>query len=142
MLFVQFPPPNFRIKEENNKEFIFDEIRKIWVRLTPEEWVRQNFIQYLIQAKKYPSSLLSIEKEIMLGDLKKRYDIVAYKNSIPWLIIECKEMNVTLSEQTVSQILAYQLVLQVAYLIITNGHQTFCFDTNTNKFISFIPEYV
>ncbi len=141
MLILPFPTPNFRIKEENNKEFIFDEIRKIWVRLTPEEWVRQNFIQYLIQTKKYPSSLLSVEKEITLGDLKKRYDIVVYKNSIPWLLVECKEMNVTLSEQTASQILAYQLVLQVAYLIITNGLQTFCFDTNANQFISFIPEY-
>ena len=69
MLQVEYPSFNFRFKKENDKDLIFDEIRKKWIRLTPEEWVRQNFIQYLIQNKKYPASIIAVEKEIKLGDL-------------------------------------------------------------------------
>ena len=76
MLSINYPEPDFRIKKEEGKEFIFDALRRKWLLLTPEEWVRQNFIQYLIKIKKYPSSLIAIEKEIQLGELKKRFDIL------------------------------------------------------------------
>jgi hypothetical protein len=94
------------------------------VVLTPEEWVRQNLLQYLVQKLHYPSSLIAVEKEIKLGALSKRFDIVVYKNEKPWMIIECKEAKVALNEKTMEQILQYQQVLTAQYLFISNGHET------------------
>lgn len=125
MLQIEYPIYKFKIKEENNREFIFDVIRKKWVRLTPEEWVRQNFIQYLLQVKKYPASLIAVEKEIVLVDLRKRCDIVIYKNGNAYMIIECKEKNVALSEAVLQQILRYNISLQVSILVVTNGNETY-----------------
>jgi len=141
MITILFPSPNFRIKEENNKEYIFDEVRKQWVRLTPEEWVRQNFIQYLIQTKKYPASLLVVEKEIHAGELKRRCDIVVYNNNLPWMIIECKEMDVVLNDKVIEQVLNYNQHLQVHYLIITNGKKTFGLDTKNKIQLTDLPNY-
>ena len=122
MIKIEYPPYQPKIKEESGKEFIFDEFRKRWVLLTPEEWVRQNFLQYLIQTKKYPASLIAIEKEIKLGELKKRFDIVVYDNETkPWMIVECKEMNVALDKSVLDQVLRYNISLNVPYLVITNG---------------------
>lgn len=123
MIKIEYPPYKAKIKKETAKEFIFDEFRKRWVLLTPEEWVRQNFLQHLTQIKKYPASLIAIEKEIKLGELKKRFDIVVYdRNSKPWMIIECKEMNVALDNTVLSQVLRYNISLNVPYLVITNGN--------------------
>jgi len=125
MIKIEYPPYQPKIKTEGGKEFIFDEFRKRWILLTPEEWVRQNFLQYLTQIKKYPASLIAIEKEIKLGELKKRFDVVVYdKNSKPWMIVECKEMNVQLDKSTLDQVLRYNISLNVPYLVITNG--TYC----------------
>lgn len=124
MLALQFPVYHFKIKEEQGKEYLFDEIRKKWLRLTPEEWVRQNILQYLLQVKKYPAALLVIEKEIQLGELKKRCDIVVYKEAQPWMIIECKEMGVPLTEAVLMQILRYNIKFGCKYLVISNGSFT------------------
>jgi hypothetical protein len=122
MIKIEYPLYQAKIKEENGKEFIFDEFRKRWVILTPEEWVRQNFLQYLTQTKKYPASLIAIEKEIKLGELKKRFDIVVYDaDTKPWMIVECKEMNVALDKAVLDQVLRYNISLKVPYLVITNG---------------------
>ena len=129
MIKIEYPPYHPKIKKtvyrtgrEDDKEFIFDEVRKRWVILTPEEWVRQNFLQYLIQIKKYPASLIAVEKEIKLGELKKRFDIVVYdSNTKPWMIIECKEMNVKLDKTVLDQVLRYNITLHVPYLVVTNG---------------------
>ncbi len=121
---IQYPTYLPEIKEENEKEFIFDPIRKQWVRLTPEEWVRQNFINYLIKEKKYPASLIAIEKEIKVGEMRKRFDILVYKESTPWLIVECKELSTPINDAVAKQILTYNIQLQVPYLIITNGNTT------------------
>lgn len=122
MIKIKYPPYQPKIKKQAGKEFIFDEFRKRWVILTPEEWVRQNFLQYLTQIKKYPASLIAIEKEIKLAELKKRFDIVVYdRNSKPWMIVECKEMNVPLGKIVLDQILRYNVSLNVPYLVITNG---------------------
>ncbi|MBL7703305.1 MAG: type I restriction enzyme HsdR N-terminal domain-containing protein [Ferruginibacter sp.] len=122
MIKIEYPPYQPKIKKENGKEYIFDELRKKWVVLTPEEWVRQNFLQYLIQVKKYPASLIAIEKEIRLGDLKKRFDMVVYDaETKPWLIVECKEMNVKLDRTVLDQALRYNVSLKVPFLVITNG---------------------
>jgi hypothetical protein len=141
MIKIDYPIPTFKIKTEGKQEYIFDGNRKKWILLTPEEWVRQNFLQYLIQTKKYPASLISVEKEISLGELKKRYDVVIYKNDNPWMIVECKEMEVTISEKTILQILNYNQILDVAFLIITNGKETYGIETSTKKNLSTIPEY-
>jgi hypothetical protein len=135
MLQINYPDYNFRIKKEKNKELIFDEVRLQWITLTPEEWIRQNFLQYLIRVKKYPKSLLSIEKIISLGELKKRCDIVVYKNNLPWMIVECKEMNTDLKVPILEQILRYNIGLPVKYLVLTNGNKTFAFELSENGLI-------
>jgi hypothetical protein len=106
------------------KDQIFDPCRKKWVALTPEEWVRQNLLQYLIQVCKYPIELIAIEKKIQLGPLTKRFDILVYHGTTPWMIIECKEANTPLNEKTILQLLQYQQVLNATYLIASNGPLT------------------
>ena len=124
MIKINYPAHDFRIKKEAGKEWIFDDFRKQWLRLTPEEWVRQNILQYLVQVKQYPSSLIAIEKEISLGELRKRFDILVYKDSKPWMVIECKEMNIPLTESVLKQVLNYNITLQTDFLVITNGTVT------------------
>jgi hypothetical protein len=124
MILVEFPSYNFKVKSTNGKEQIFDPCRKKWVVLTPEEWVRQNILQYLIQICTYPIELIAIEKTIQLGNLNKRFDILVYHGTTPWMIIECKEANTPLSEKTILQLLQYQQVLNATYLVASNGQQT------------------
>lgn len=130
---IHYPQFDFRIKNEEDKDWIFDELRKQWVRLTPEEWVRQNMLQYLLQVKKYPASLIAIEKEIALGELRKRFDILIYRDAKPWMIIECKEMNTPLSEATIRQILNYNITIQANYIVITNGTENHAFSLFNSK---------
>ena len=133
MIQIPFPPFPFKIKEAEGKEWIFDEIRKQWVRLSPEEWVRQNILQYFLQIMNYPSSLIAIEKEIKLGELKKRFDILVYKDSKPWLMVECKEMNVPINESVLKQVLNYNISLEVPYILITNGNHSFAYELLNGK---------
>ncbi len=122
MIKIAYPPHPFKIKTEDDKEIIFDEVRKRWTRLTPEEWVRQNFLQYLIQVKKYPASLIAVEREISLGKMKKRFDVLVYDAAHkPWMMVECKSMNVPLDEKVLQQVLRYNMSVPVSYLVITNG---------------------
>jgi hypothetical protein len=128
MVKIEYPEYQPGIKKQGDRELIFDELRKKWITLTPEEWVRQNFLQYLVKVKKYPASLIAIEKEIKLGDLKKRFDIVVHdRNAKPWMIIECKEMDVILNSSVLDQALRYNISLNVPYLVITNG--SYCMAT-------------
>ena len=107
MININYPEPGFRIKEEAGKELIFDALRKKWLQLTPEEWVRQNFVQYLLQEKKYPVSLIALEKEIRLGELKKRFDILIYDlNHQPWMMVECKAADIKLENRSDKILLA------------------------------------
>lgn len=122
MIKIEYPPYQPEIKKEQDKEFIFDAFRKRWIQLTPEEWVRQNFLQYLVRVKNYPASLIAVEKELRLGEMKKRFDIVVYDaDSRPWMLVECKEMKVALDQQVLDQVLRYNINLQVSFLVITNG---------------------
>lgn len=144
MIKIEFPKHQFNIKKENNVDVIFDAFRKHWIVLTPEEWVRQNMLQYFTEIKKYPAKLIAVEKEIYLGELKKRCDIVVYdRNTLPWMIIECKEMNVSLSQRTLEQILRYHITLPAKYLVITNGSFCFGFEKRDGQFfeINELPEY-
>jgi len=144
MISINYPEYPFKIHKEAGKDQIFDPLRKSWVVLTPEEWVRQNFIQYLIQVKNYPSTLIAIEKTIQLGELKKRFDIIVYKNDSPWLLIECKEANVPITEKTLEQILQYQQVVEADYLVMTNGHTTYGAKIETGKlhYLQSLPDYI
>ncbi len=144
MIKIEFPKHQFQIKKENNTELIFDAFRKRWMVLTPEEWVRQNMLQYLTGIKKYPASLIAVEKEIYLGELKKRCDVVVYdRSALPWMIIECKEMNVELSQKTLEQILRYHITLAAKFLVITNGSYTFGYEKKESGFyeINELPEF-
>ena len=126
MLPIQFPTPTFRIRQQDDYDEIFDIVRKRWLMLTPEEWVRQNFIAYLIEAAGVPASLISIEKEIAVGELRKRFDLVVYTRSgLPWMLVECKSMEVNLTEKTINQMLAYFSEMPCQYAIITNGSYTY-----------------
>jgi hypothetical protein len=145
MIKIDYPPYQPKIKKELDKEFIFDEVRKQWTILSPEEWVRQNFLQYLIQIKKYPASLISVEKELKLGELKKRTDAIVYnKNGEPWLMIECKAMSEALNEKVLQQILRYHITIPVPFLIITNGSFCFGFEKVNGNFVEIneLPAFV
>ena len=144
MVKVEFPVPNFKIKEEDSKELIFDEIRRKWVKLTPEEWVRQNFVQYLVQAKQYPAAFISIEKEIQLGELKKRFDVLIYnRNHEPWMMVECKSLDVELSADVLAQVVRYNASVPVSFLVITNGSYTYVYEKKLNALqaLSFLPDF-
>lgn len=126
MLAINYPEPNFRVRKENNKDFLFDPLRKKWLLLTPEEWVRQNFVHYLINVMNYPSSLIALEKEISLGELKKRFDILVYnRHHQPWMIVECKGADIKLTAETLQQALRYNISVPAEFLIITNGNYSF-----------------
>jgi hypothetical protein len=136
MLKIEFPKDEVKIKQSGSLKEIFCIIRKKWLVLTPEEWVRQNILQFILIEKNYPASLISVEKEIKLGELKKRADIVVYnRNSEPWMIIECKEMKVSLSQKTIDQILRYHITLPATFLIISNGSYSFGFEKKDGYFI-------
>lgn len=146
MINIQFPPPDFRIQATDGQEMIFDPFRKKYVVLTPEEWVRQNFLNYLVKNLEYPGALMSIEKEMHLGELRKRCDIVIYsREAAPWMIVECKEMGVPLGMPVLEQIVRYNMALPVPYLVITNGSNTWCCKLNAEEgnweFETALPEY-
>jgi type I site-specific restriction endonuclease len=120
---LKYPTFNIRLKQDDKQRlFVFDDIRKKWLNLTPEEWVRQHVVNYLITVKQYPLAYISLEKEIELNGTKKRYDIVVYNKAMkPLIIVECKAPEIALSEQVLEQALRYNLVLNVQYVFITNG---------------------
>ncbi len=125
MIAVSYPEPKFRTRLEEGRRYIFDGIRKTWLVLTEEEWVRQNFINYLASGLNYPSSFIALEKEITLHDLKKRFDVLIYNSEHkPWMMIECKAPQVNLSEDVLQQVLRYNISVPVTYMIITNGSHT------------------
>ena len=143
---LNLPFYNITLKEENGKHFIFDDIRKKYLRLTSEEWVRQNFVKYLIDEKSVPSSLIVIEKGLKLNELTKRADILIYKDTSPILLVECKAPTVKISQDTFDQISRYNLTFKVPYLIVTNGISHYCcqidFENNSYNFLEDIPNYL
>src|ERR1700694_3687549 len=126
MLQIQYPFHPYKIKQDEEKrEYIFDELRKVWIRLTSEEWVRQNFVQYLVQSMKYPASYVAIERQIKLGERLKRFDLMVFnKAAQPWMMIECKKMERTLDKVVIWQILNYNIAIPVKFLVITNGEHS------------------
>jgi hypothetical protein len=143
---LNFPQFSFRFKNSENKISIFDVIRKRFMILQPEEWVRQHCIHYLIDVKKYPKSLINVEKELIVNTLKKRYDIVVFNpNGNIHLIVECKSPSVTINQCTFDQIAQYNMALNATFLMITNGlNHYYCqmdFKNKKYQFLKDIPDY-
>ena len=143
---LNFPDYTFRFKNSENKPLIFDVIRKKFVSLTPEEWVRQHAIMFLMSEKKYPASHISVEKKLTLHNTVKRYDIVVYNSDgTIHLIVECKSYNISILQNTFDQIARYNLSLNATFLMITNGiDHYFCsmdFKAKKYSFLKDIPCY-
>jgi hypothetical protein len=143
---LNLPSYNFKQKQENEKMFIFDCIRKKYVVCTSEEWVRQNFIQYMINEKHYPIALLAVEYSFKYFSMQRRADIVAFDlKGIPKLIVECKAPEVKISQNVFNQIAMYNISLKVPYLVVTNGLSHFCckinFENNSYDFLTEIPSF-
>ena len=128
----------------NGKEQIFCEWRRRWVRLTPEEWVRQQLLHRLVEQLGYPASLIAVEAPIKVGDLQKRCDAIVYNNAMqPLMLIECKAESVPLTQKTLDQAATYNRELRVPYLLLHNGPQTVIafVDDNNIKYINALPLY-
>jgi len=143
---LNFPSFSFRFKNSENKVSIFDAIRKKFINLAPEEWVRQHVVQFLMIEKNYPKSLLNVEKVLQVNGLRKRYDIVVYNSDgTIHILIECKAPEVPISQSTFDQIAQYNMTLQSNYLMVTNGlNHYFCQMDNENEkyqFLNELPDY-
>jgi hypothetical protein len=143
---LNLPTYPFKVKSSENKTLIFDKIRKKYMVLTPEEWVRQHFVHFLIEEKKYPTSLIALEKELTINNRKKRTDILIFNtDGIPDIIVECKAPKVKITQETFDQIARYNLALNAKYLIVTNGlEHYFCqmdFENENYIFLKDIPSY-
>ncbi|MEI6821360.1 MAG: type I restriction enzyme HsdR N-terminal domain-containing protein [Bacteroidota bacterium] len=146
MIKLNFPDYQFRVSIKDNKSMIFDNVRKKFVRLTDEEWVRQHSVSYLINEKQCPASLIAVEKELSLNGMKKRTDIVVYyKEGNPLLIVECKAPSIKISPAVFEQAARYNLTLKVNYLMVTNGLQHYCCFIDHHKqsfsYLEEIPMY-
>jgi hypothetical protein len=117
------------MRTESGRPYIFDFVRRKWLALTPEEWVRQHVLNFLVNVKKYPASVISVEKELVLNDLKKRYDIVIYDRGLkPYIIVECKAPYIALNRSVLDQALRYNLILKAPLLMISNGMSDLVFN--------------
>ena len=143
---LNLPPYEIRVSERGGRRQIFDVLRRKFVALTPEEWVRQHFVHFLMEQKGYPQALLANEVELRLGDKSMRCDTLLYMPSMqPRMIIEYKAPTITLQQKTFDQIAVYNLLLKVDYLVISNGLQHFCchmdYERGTYEFLENIPNY-
>ena len=146
MLPLNFPVYELRTKVEGKRILIFDSIRKKYITLTPEEWVRQHLINYLVIEKGYPASLISVEMPLKYAHLNKRSDILVNDcNGQPLMLIECKAPEIAISQKVFEQIAIYNLTIKAPYLMVTNGLQHYCMAAATEdtpvRFLDVIPEY-
>lgn len=144
MIKLKFESYDFKIKLIEEKQHIFDFIRKKYILLSPEEWVRQNLLHYMVKHLCYPKGMIAIEKKIIVNKLIKRYDIIIFdQNRSPWMLIECKKSDYNLSDSTLQQLLSYHSAIPCKYWMITNGKETFCAQAKDGKVIwlSSLPLY-
>lgn len=119
---LRYPVYPVRLKKESSRTLIFDFIRRRWLTLTPEEWVRQHLLNYLITVRGVPASLISIEKELTLNGTRKRYDVVVFDRAMkPWLVAECKAPYIAIDQAVIEQALRYNLVMKASHILLTNG---------------------
>jgi type I site-specific restriction endonuclease len=143
---LNFPAYTFRFKNSENKVAIFDEIRKKFILLTPEEWVRQHVVKFLLEEKKYPKSHINVEKIIKINGLTKRYDVVVFQpDGKIYLLVECKAPEIIIAQSTFDQIARYNMTLDAGYLMVTNGlNHYFCqIDHEQEQYIFLrdLPQY-
>lgn len=143
---LNLPPYNANIKSDNGRNLIFDILRGKYVALTPEEWVRQNFIQYLINYKNYSRSLMNNEISLKLNGTSKRCDTVVFSNTaIPKMIIEYKAPEIKITQKAFNQITRYNMVLKVDYLVVSNGLNHYCckmdYENQSYVFLEDIPDF-
>ncbi|MFV0418287.1 MAG: type I restriction enzyme HsdR N-terminal domain-containing protein [Dysgonomonas sp.] len=146
MLQLNLPPFDINVKKTDGKFSVFDKLRRRFVTLTPEEWVRQHFINYLITEKGYSPSLIANEIQINLNNQKRRCDSVVYNRELsPIMIIEYKAPEVNVTQEVFDQIVRYNIVLKVKYLIVSNGLRHYCckmdYETQSFEYLSDIPSY-
>lgn len=144
---MNFPVMEFEIKEADGKLSIFDSLRKKYLILTPEEWVRQHMIAFLVQFRNYPKSLFSLEKGLLYNSLQKRSDILVLdREGDPFLLIECKAPDVILSQKTLEQVCVYNKTIQAPHFGITNGksHMFFSFDQHSVSYFQIpdVPKFI
>jgi predicted type IV restriction endonuclease len=143
---LNFGNYNFRFRNTNEKVSVFDEIRKKFIILTPEEWVRQHVVHFLISDKKFPKSLINVEKLLTINGLTKRYDIVVFNpDGTIFILIECKAPQIKISQTVFDQIARYNMTMQSQFLMVTNGHNHyFCrmdYENEKYIFLETLPEY-
>ncbi len=136
---IKYPQVKLQLKNQGAQTLVFDVIRKAWFVLSPEEWVRQHLIHYLLEVKHFPASLISVEKQVILNQQSKRYDIVVYRDLKPLLVVECKAPFVGLDNSVAEQALRYNLVLKAEYLMISNGVQDWIYKGQT--LLQELPDY-
>lgn len=146
MIALNLPTYSFKIKTDAAKHFIFDSIRKKYIVLTPEEWVRQNFIMYLVKEKKYPPGLIAVEMGVKINKLSQRSDLVLFNSKgKAAVVVECKAATVKITQSAFDQIARYNMKLRVKYLIVTNGLKHFCccmnYEDNSYSFLHDIPSF-
>jgi len=144
---LNLPTYSFKIKEVNGKKYVFDEVRRRFVALTPEEWVRQHMIKFLSLDRSYPISLFSIEKKHVHNRMARRCDFVVYdRTGNPLMVVECKAPGVEIGQQVFDQASRYNQQYRAPYLLITNGNKHFCCKVNIKnhgfEFLTEIPSYV
>lgn len=143
---LNLPPYQFNLIREDKKTKIFDAIRKRYLVLTPEEWVRQNFIEFLVQERNFPRGLIAVEKGLKLNGMQKRTDILVYsKTAKPLLMVECKAPEVKIEQKVFDQVARYNIHFQLPYLVVTNGLSHYCakIDITAKRFdfLKDIPNY-
>lgn len=143
---LNFPSYSFRFKNNQNKVAVFDDLRKKFIILTPEEWVRQHTVKFLEKEKNYPISLINVEKQLKIAGLTKRYDVVVFEpQGNIHIIVECKAPKIKITQDTFDQIARYNLSLKANYLMVTNGiEHYFCqmdYEKETYIFLTELPEY-
>ena len=143
---LNLPAYDARVQEREGRPLIFDFLRKKYVALTPEEWVRQHFVHYLVEQKGYPKGLLANELELRIGEKRLRCDTVLYDKELkPRMIIEYKAPHIQLQQKTFDQISVYNLLLHADYLVVSNGRQHYCcqmvYEQHTYRFLTDIPDY-
>ncbi|HXU26164.1 MAG TPA: type I restriction enzyme HsdR N-terminal domain-containing protein [Bacteroidia bacterium] len=141
---LNFPAVKLRLREEKTQTQVFDVVRKKYVLLTPEEWVRQHVIHFLIEEKEFPTGLIEIEKQISLFNTNKRVDILVRTTNLkPLLLVECKAADVALTQTEINQLARYQITLQAPYCMLTNGvnHVVMKLENEKTVFLKELPHY-
>ena len=146
MMTLNLPPAELRLSQRNGQTMVFDFLRRRYIKLTPEEWVRQHFVHYLVHHKGYPQELLANEVSLVLNTTSKRCDTVLYdKEARPLAIMEYKAPSIQLTQKTFDQISRYNIVMRVPFLMVSNGLQHYCcrvdYETNVCTFLPEIPSY-